>query len=101
LTVLERQIVDIHADEPIRPVAVQASAKLHGILHRLVPMFEAVGDAVMQQVRKRRHPIGAQVASDDVSPQWKRQPARAICPPLPPTTNLPTPPPPSAHLSLG
>ena len=45
-------------------------------------MLEAVGDAVVQQPRKRRDPVAAQVAPDHVPPQGKRQAARTVGPPF-------------------
>ena len=31
LAVVERQVVDVHADEPVGPVAIEAAAELHRV----------------------------------------------------------------------
>src|SRR5207248_8391665 len=83
LTVIKREIVDIHADKTIGPRAIEAATKLHRVLHCLVSMLEAECNTVVQQPRQRIDVCGAQVAFDDVAAERQRQAAGAIGPPFP------------------
>ena len=83
VAVVERQVVHVHADEPVGLRLVEPAAELHRVLERLVAMVERVRDAVVQQPRDAsRIALGPEIAPDDVAAERQRQPAGAVGPPL-------------------
>jgi len=51
---------------------------LHGVRHGFVAMFEAEGDAVMQEAREARDDGRPEIPTDDVAAERQRQAAAAI-----------------------
>ena len=48
LAVLQRELVDVHPDEPVGFRAVEPPAELQGVVERLLPVRQGVDDAGMQ-----------------------------------------------------
>ena len=82
LAVVEREVVDVHPDERIGLLAIQAAAVLHRVRDGVGSVVEAVRDAVVKQTRQARDQLRTEVAADDVAAKRQRQPVRCA----PPTT---------------
>src|SRR5690606_32762564 len=67
--VVERPVVDVHADELVRKVMIEITAVLQGILHRFSAMIEAVLDRLFKDVSHFLHGFTAEVTSDAVASQ--------------------------------
>src|SRR5207249_11403732 len=47
--VIEREVVDVHADETIRERSLQAAAEVHGVGDRLLAVRQAEGEAFLEE----------------------------------------------------
>src|SRR5579862_3548312 len=67
VTVIERPIVHIHADESVGFCAVQASGELHRVVQRLNAMLQSIRYTVAKMSRNHLHERQAKVLPDDVA----------------------------------
>ena len=81
LAVVERALVDVHADEAVGEGGIEVASKLHGVGEGLFAVVEGVLDAVAQRVGCREQGFGAQRAADGVAAEGKRK-AGLFAPPL-------------------
>src|SRR5688500_2800277 len=68
LAVIERPIVDVHADEGVGLSAIETTREAHRVVERVLPVVEAVGDARAQVaghffLQLPRHVLAADVAA--------------------------------------
>ena len=81
LAVIERPVVDVHADEGVGLGAIEAASVLHRVVERSRPMLQSIRYAVVKMARNLpRHRL-AQVLSHDVAAEWEGQ-AGLAKPPL-------------------
>src|SRR5438045_9388708 len=51
LAVVEGPVVDVHPDECVSLVAVESARKAHGVVERVFPVIEPVGNALAEMTR--------------------------------------------------
>src|ERR1700733_14412917 len=59
LAVIERPIVDVHANELVGELRVHIAGKLHGVIERGLAMFEGVANAIADHARHLAAQFGA------------------------------------------
>src|SRR5437588_86300 len=73
LAVVERPVVDVHADECVSLLAIEVARVAHCVVERVLAVVEAVGDALAQMAGDLPLDITRHVLADDVASKWKRQ----------------------------
>ena len=81
LAVIERALVDVHADELVGHLRIEIAGKLHGVLQRFLAIVQSVLNAVAQSRAAGVHQLRAQLAANGVAAQRQRQ-TGLIAPPL-------------------
>src|SRR5207245_9885816 len=71
--VIERPIVDVHADETVRQGFVHVASVLERVSQRVVAVIESVADALLEKAADLADGVRAQIATDGVSSQRQRQ----------------------------
>src|SRR5688572_9140729 len=80
LAVIERPIVDVHADEGVGLSAIETAREAHRVVERVLPVVEAVGDARAQVAGHFFLQLPRHVLPDDVAAEWERK-TRLVEPP--------------------
>src|SRR5262245_37917308 len=78
--VVERPVVDVHADETVRQLARHVASVAQGIGQSVLAMRQRVADTLLQQSADLPHGVVPQVTADDVAAQRQWQ-AGALLPP--------------------
>src|SRR5262245_50248642 len=65
--VVQRPIVDVHAHELVREVPIHVTCIFQSVSQRVLPMRQAIADALFQEPANLLHRLLAQIAADDVA----------------------------------
>ncbi len=82
VAVIEREVIDVHADELVRERDVHSACVLHAVHHRRAAMLQAVGDALAEDVAQFVAHLGREVLADDVAAERERDAAARALPPF-------------------
>src|SRR3954470_22803217 len=73
ITVVERPVIHVHADERISLAAIESPRKSHRVIEGILAMIETVRDAFAQMSGNFFLKIGSHVLADDMSTERKRK----------------------------
>src|SRR5216683_3114518 len=74
LSVVERTLVDVHADEAVGEGGVEIAGELHGVGESFVAVIERVLDAVTQRIGGGQQRLRAERAADGVASEREGRP---------------------------
>src|SRR5262245_4367182 len=66
-SVIEREVIHVHADETVGTARVETARKLHGIRQCFVAMIESILDAFFDVFRNALDRFLAEIALDDIA----------------------------------
>src|SRR5439155_8358637 len=71
--VIEREVIDVHADEAVGTAGVEHARELHRIRQRFIPMIESVLNAFLDVFGNALDRLLTEIALDDVATERQRQ----------------------------